>query len=132
MIPLDRLFHSNARFFTTLGVKPMSATPRLELSRSLPASPEVERAVLGAILLDPRKYFEASEHLSADHFSLDSNRKIFQQMRVIGESHREIDIISLTEELRNQQQFESVGVVDYIASLNSCVSNLYRILHTIS
>ena len=95
----------------------------------LPASLEAERAILGAILLDNTKYYEASETLNPDFFSLESHRRIYARVREIMESQRQADIITLSEELRQQQQLESVGGVAYLASLTDGVAIRTSILH---
>ena len=95
----------------------------------LPASIEAEKAILGAILLDNAKYYEASETLNPDYFSLESHRRVYARIRELLESQRTADIITLSEELRQQQQLESIGGVAYLASLTDGVAVRTSILH---
>ena len=95
----------------------------------LPSSLEAEKAILGAILLDNVKYYEASETLNPDYFSLESHRRIYARIRELLESQRQADIITISEELRQQQQLESVGGVAYLASLTDGVAVRTSILH---
>ena len=87
------------------------------LDRGLPASVEAERAILGAILLDNSSYPQASEHLRAEDFSLDSHRRIYLRMMELAETGRAIDFVTLTEQLGQHKEIESVGGVAYVTSL---------------
>lgn len=93
------------------------ATTDYTLDRGLPASVDAERAVLGAILLDNLTYSQASEHLNADDFSLDSHRRIYLRMMELAESSRPIDFVTLTEQLGQHKEIEAVGGVAYVTSL---------------
>ena len=70
----------------------------LFLDRSLPASIEAERSVLGAILLDNRLCNQAMELLRTDDFYLDAHRRVYEKMVVLSEMGRAIDPITLGEE----------------------------------
>ena len=61
------------------------------LEKTLPNSVESERAVLGAILLDEKAIFAATEVLSADDFYLEAHREIFQAMLSLAEEEISID-----------------------------------------
>ncbi|HEY6253657.1 MAG TPA: replicative DNA helicase [Candidatus Angelobacter sp.] len=93
------------------------ATTDYTLDRGLPASIDAERAVLGAILLDNLTYSQASEHLLADDFSLDSHRRIYLRMMELAETSRPIDFVTLTEQLGQHKEIEAVGGVAYVTSL---------------
>ena len=87
------------------------------LDRGLPASAEAERAILGAILLDNASYPQAAEFLRAEDFSLDSHRRIYLRMMELAETGRAIDFVTLTEQLGQHKEIESVGGVAYVTSL---------------
>ncbi len=95
----------------------MATLPDLALERGLPASPDAERSILGAILLDNGHYNEAAEKIRSDDFSLDSHRRIFGRMAELMDAGRAVDIVTLVEELARRKEVESVGGVAYIASL---------------
>ena len=61
----------------------------------LPVNLDAERSILGAILLDNVCYVQAAAMLKPDDFSLDSHRRIYNQMRVLGDSNRPIDFVTL-------------------------------------
>jgi replicative DNA helicase len=93
------------------------ATIDQQLDRGLPASLEAEKTILGAIMLDNHACNEAAEKLQPDDFFLDAHRRIYAGMLILSDSGKAIDIITLTEELSRRKEVESVGGVNYIASL---------------
>ncbi len=84
---------------------------------SLPASVDAERAILGAVLLDNSAFNQAAESLRAEDFSLDAHRRIYARMCELSETAKQIDIITLSEELARRREVEAVGGVAYISSL---------------
>ena len=90
------------------------ATTDYSLDRGLPASADAERAILGAILLDNTAYSQAAEYLQAEDFSLDSHRRIYLRMMELAESGRAIDFVTLTEQLGQHKEIESVGGTVYV------------------
>ena len=101
------------------------------LERGLPASVDAERAVLGAILLDISNsvYPQAAEYLQADDFSLDSHRRIYLRMMELAESGRAIDFVTLTEQLGQHKEIESVGGTAYVMSLTDGLPRIKNIQH---
>jgi putative DNA primase/helicase len=92
------------------------------------AMSRIERAILGAILLDSRVYKQAAGLQDVD-FSLDSHRRVFARMVDLDSSGRPIDILTLTEELENHKELEAVGGEDYIAGLLDGVPDRPSIEH---
>ncbi len=94
------------------------ATTDYSLDRGLPASIDAERAILGAILLDNLAYHQAAQAaLQAEDFSLDSHRRIYLRMMELSETGRAVDFVTLTEQLGQHKEIESVGGVAYVTSL---------------
>ena len=77
---------------------------------------DLERAVLGAVLLNPTHWPQVAV-LRPDDFSLDSHRKIFGRMRDLAESSVPIDTLTLVNELDRRGELEAIGDVGYISSL---------------
>ncbi|MDT8068700.1 MAG: replicative DNA helicase [Terriglobia bacterium] len=107
------------------------ATLDHSLDRGLPASPDAERSILGGILLDNFLQNEAAAALKAEHFYLDSHRRIYQRMLDLNEFGKPIDIISLADELGRYKELESVGGVAYLTSLTDGVPRRQSIEHYI-
>jgi len=83
----------------------------------LPSNVDAERTILGAILLENQALSEAEEKLTAEDFSLDSHRRIYQRMTELGGEGRAVDLVTLAHELARYKEIESVGGVAYLASL---------------
>ena len=105
------------------------ASTGYSLDRGLPASPEAERSILGAILLDNTLQNEALSTLKADHFFLDAHRRIYARICDLSESNRPIDIVTLTEELLRYKELEAVGGAGYLASLTDGVPRRSSLEH---
>lgn len=82
----------------------------------MPVALECERAILGAILLDNRTFFQTAT-LIAEDFSLDSHRKIFRHISALAEEGQGIDFQTLTLRLSDHRELESVGGVVYVTNL---------------
>ena len=87
------------------------------LQHRVPHSPEAERAVLGAILLDNRAFHLATEILESGDFFVSSHCRIFFRMARLLEKNRAIDLITLNEELEGTGELENAGGTAYLGSL---------------
>ena len=89
---------------------------------------DVERTVLGAILLNGRLHEQAAE-LRPEDFSLDSHRRIFERMRDLARIESPIDIVTVVDELERHKELEAVGDAGYIGSLLDGVPDRPSIEH---
>src|SRR5439155_8386311 len=87
------------------------------LERALPSSPETERAILGAIILDNTLISQAVELLKPADFYVPSHRRIFTAMIALFERSSEINPILLAEELRRDNSLDSSGGVLFLTNL---------------
>ena len=82
-----------------------------------PQSLEAERAVLGAILLEPNLLPRAVELLTPEEFYKEAHRKIFTAMIQLFERGEAPDTIMVAETLRRDGVFEEVGGHTLLATL---------------
>jgi replicative DNA helicase len=82
-----------------------------------PQSLEAERAVLGAILLEPNLLPRAVEVLTPEEFYKEAHRKIFAAMIQLFERGEAPDTIMVAETLRRDGVFEEVGGHTVLATL---------------
>src|SRR5438105_15795474 len=87
------------------------------LERPLPSSPETERAILGAIILDNTLIAQAVELLKPEDFYVPSHRRIFVAMTALFERGAEINPILIGEELKKDNALETVGGVSFVTNL---------------
>jgi len=87
------------------------------LERPLPSSPETERAILGAIILDNTLISQAVELLKPADFYVPSHRRIFLAMIALFERSSEINPILIADELRRDNSLDSSGGVLFLTNL---------------
>lgn len=76
------------------------------MNGGIPKNLEAEKSVLGAILIDSNAVVEASELLEPNDFYLRANQFIFRAMLDLNADDSEIDIVTLENALRRQNQWE--------------------------
>lgn len=87
-----------------------------------PQAPDVEEAVLGAILLEREKLNEVVGIIkSPDCFYVEANRIIFKAVCSLITAGSPVDLITVTNELRNAGQLEIVGGAYYVTRLTMSV-----------
>src|SRR5882672_895774 len=99
------------------------------LERPLPNSPEAERAILGAVLLDNALISQAIELLKIEDFYVPSHRRIFQVMVGLFERGSAIDHILISDDLRRESALESVGGLSFIMNLTYGLPHFTNITH---
>lgn len=92
-----------------------------------PQNVEAEQAVLGAMLIERDAVVSAMEKLSADDFYREAHRVLFEAMTNLYRENVEIDVITLTEELRRLNKLDAVGGVEYVLSLPNMVATAANI-----
>ncbi len=95
----------------------------------LPWDEQAERAVLGAILLDPASFDAASELIRADDFHRPAHREIFKALVTLSVGHEAIDPVTLRHELEKMGSLDLAGGSSYLASL---IDGLPRATHVTS
>jgi replicative DNA helicase len=97
------------------------ASNRSEERDDLPASPDAERSILGAILLDSGHYFEAADAgINTFDFSLSSHQRLWSAFSEMIEDGVAPDLVTVTEHLtttKGRKEIDRIGGIAYIASL---------------
>ena len=99
----------------------------MELGNKPPQAPDVEEAVLGAMLLDPGCVDLAMEELTPSCFYDPRHRMIFEAMSRLVTDHTAVDIITVSTELKAQGNLEAVGGSVVLANLSEKVGSAARI-----
>ncbi|HET7434910.1 MAG TPA: replicative DNA helicase [Thermoanaerobaculia bacterium] len=97
------------------------------LDRPLPQSPDAERAVLGSILINNHAFYRVIGTINTDDFFKDAHRTIFGMMRALAEQSRDIDLLTLKEELAKHAQLDQVGGSAFISSLIDGVPDIANV-----
>ena len=87
------------------------------VSQQIPHDAEAEKAVLGAIFINPEAIAEASTVVQPDDFYERANRLIYQGMLELSDDERAIDPLTLKDILEQKNQLEDSGGVAYLSEL---------------
>lgn len=82
---------------------------------------EAEKALLGAVLLSQEALETVVEMIHVDDFYKSSHQTIYSAILRLVEVSESVDLITLADELRKQDDLEKVGGLSFIASLTSDV-----------
>ena len=87
-----------------------------------PQAPEIERAVLGALLIDKDAYPVVCEILFPESFYEPRNQMIYSAIRQLSMEESPVDVLTVTEQLARNGQLEEAGGPAYIADISSRVA----------
>lgn len=91
------------------------------MDRIPPQNIDAEQSVLGAILIDREAIYKAMRLLQPGDFYRESHRAIYETMLLLNEAGSPVDLITLSDQLRQQGDLEKVGGVAAIATLAEMV-----------
>ena len=86
-----------------------------------PQALEVERAVLGALLIDKDAYAVVCEMLFPESFYEPRNQLIYTAIRDLSIEEKPVDLLTVTEQLARNGKLEEAGGPAYIAEISSRV-----------
>ena len=86
-----------------------------------PQATDLEEVVLGALMLEKEAVNEVIDILSPEAFYLDKHQKIFAAIKSLFGKSEPIDIMTVTNELKQRGELEMVGGAYYIAKLTNRV-----------
>ncbi|MBS1546347.1 MAG: replicative DNA helicase [Bacteroidetes bacterium] len=95
----------------------------MEAGKLPPQAPELEQAVLGAMMLEKNAVNEAIDILQPESFYNDAHRRIFAAIQHLFRTDQAIDILTVTQELKKRAELELVGGAFYISQLTNRVAS---------
>jgi len=101
----------------------------LTLEKIPPQNLEAEMAVLGSMIIDEQAISVAAEKLGSDSFYKDTHKKIFDAILSLYSVNKAVDIITLSDELKRNNQLEDIGGVSYLTTLANSVPTAANINH---
>lgn len=113
---------SEQRKFTKKATLPAEITGRL-----VPRAVEIEAAVLGALMLEKDAYTEVSDLLKPESFYEPKHAKIYEAIQSLGLAQEPIDMMTVTNRLRQSGDLESVGGAGFVAGLTMNVASAAHI-----
>jgi replicative DNA helicase len=93
-----------------------------EVPRSLPFSEDGEKGVLCSLLLAPREVADLCIlRLRSDAFYIPAHRTVYDLVLEFGDKSKPIDFVTLRQALKDRNQLEDIGGVEYINELYSFI-----------
>ena len=92
-----------------------------------PQAVELEEAVLGALMLEKDAYTIVSDLLTPESFYEPRYQKIYEAINQLGFNQRPIDMLTVTEQLRQNGTLEEVGGAVFITELTARVQSAAHI-----
>jgi replicative DNA helicase len=86
-----------------------------------PQNLDVEASLLGSLLIDSDAFIKIGDMINADDFFDAQHRRIFAAMKSLHDKRSPIDILTLSEQLKNSDHLESVGGASYLTELTNFV-----------
>lgn len=87
------------------------------VTQQIPHDSAAEKAVLGAIFIDPEVINEVSSVLEPADFYEHANRLVYSALLALYDESRSIDLVTLQEELKRRGQLEELGDMAYVSEL---------------
>lgn len=93
------------------------------IGRIPPRDKDLEEAVLGALMLERDAFTLICDLLKPESFYEPANQKIYAAIQSLGAAQKPIDMLTVTEQLRNNGDLEAVGGPVFISELTSRVAS---------
>ena len=74
-----------------------------------PQATDIERVVLGALMIDEDAFSVVSERLHPETFYEPRHQKIYHAIQALSIEERPVDIMTVTEQLKRENELENVG-----------------------
>lgn len=97
--------------------------PVTDYGRIQPQAPELEEAVLGALMIEKDSYSLVSEILRPESFYEHRHQLIYSAITDLAVNQKPVDILTVKEQLSKRGELEEVGGPFYITQLSSKVAS---------
>ncbi len=101
---------------------PMPASAH-QLAKIPPHSRDLEEAVLGAVMLEKDALYTVIDVLLPHYFYDPKHEAIFGAIKKLFEQSQPIDILTVTQQLRKQNELETAGGILFVSELTGKVSS---------
>ena len=92
-----------------------------------PQAVEVEEAVLGALMLERDAYVTVADIIDTASFYKEEHQKIYEAIKKLSGKEKPVDLLMVTQELKDRSQLEEVGGPGYITQLTRRVASAAHI-----
>lgn len=92
-----------------------------------PQAIEVEEAVLGALMLERDAFVTVADFIDTPSFYKEEHQKIFDAIKKLSGKEKPVDLLMVTQELKDRNQLEEIGGPAYITQLTRRVASAAHI-----
>lgn len=108
----------------------MSAASDVNVVEKIPPQDqEVEKCVLGAMLLEEAAVSKVIEILQESFFYNSAHRNIYSVILELFDKNKPIDLVTVTDGLRKRKQLDQVGGASYLTEIASSVPTAANVVH---
>ena len=107
-----------------IGKRVLKATSTNKVDGKLqPQAIDLERAVLGALLIDNESLSDTIDSLHPEYFYKREHQKIFEAIVKLFNNTQPVDILTVTEELKKMGEIDFIGGLSYISELTNNIAS---------
>lgn len=99
----------------------------MEDIKTVPSDKDLERTVLGTLLMYSESFHIVNDILTDDCFFYTENQYVYKSIRKLNEASKPVDILTVTDFLRKKKQLDLIGGPAEIAKLTNLVSGAFNI-----
>ena len=107
----------------------MINAPIFDVGKMVPYSKESENSVLGSILHTNSTIHEAKSLVDVEDFWTETGRDVFTAMINLSENSKPIDVISVSDELRNADKLEKIGGIEQLSLIEDYIPTATAVSH---
>ncbi len=93
----------------------------LGFAHVMPQAPDMEKAVLGALMIDKDAYLEVCDLLRPESFYEPRNQMVYEAIQQLSMEESPVDVLTVVDKLEKTGNLNEVGGPGYIAELSSMV-----------
>jgi replicative DNA helicase len=112
-----------------MALNPKKSPKDPSLQKLPPQSIEAEESILSAILLENSTLLDVLEILTPDDFYRTAHQRIFTAIEILFRKAEPVDLITMTNALREANQLEEIGGAAYLARLVDTVPSAINVAH---
>lgn len=90
-------------------------------SRIPPQNTDAEASLLGAVLIDSDAIVKIADQLDQDDFYDERHQRIYEAIKQLYDRHSPIDVLTLTDQLKNNGLLDMIGGASYLSELTNYV-----------
>jgi len=94
-----------------------------------PQDIEAERSVLGSLMLDKNAIIKIADIIDANDFYQPHHQKIYESVMDLFEKGEPIDVLTVSNRLKEKKELKLIGGVDYLTELIESVPTAAHIAH---